>query len=250
MIKHVIKKLLEASGWRVSRIQKQVAPQKQTLPDIAFLHIGKNAGTQITHIAQYIRAETGIHILSLPHSKRLGNIDLDIPYFFSIRDPFSRFVSAFYSRKRKGQPRFYNEWTAHEALAFKHFAHANDLAEQLFSPGEKGAQAMAAIHSISHTSMQQIDWFTQCGYFLEQRPPLWIIRQEHFNEDIATFLTKAQIDLSVDSLPISSDSTVAHKNDYSEIPPLSDKAKQNLAKWYARDIAFYDACEAWMEKNK
>ena len=94
------------------------------LREIAFLHIGKNAGTQIMHLAQQLK-QHGVVVHQLPHSKKLFEVPLALNYFFSIRNPVTRFKSGFYSRKRKGQPRIYVEWTRAEALAFRYWPRPN-----------------------------------------------------------------------------------------------------------------------------
>jgi hypothetical protein len=216
--------------------------------EIAFLHIGKNAGTQIMHLAQQLKGH-GIIVHQLPHSKKLYDIPPALNYFFSIRNPISRFKSGFYSRKRKGQPRIYAEWTKPEALAFERFAHANELAEALFRKDDLGYEAAQAIQSIRHTAMQQIDWFERLA-FLDLRPPVWIIRQERFAEDFGTFLARMGLTLRYSDLKPAQDAALAHSNDYSQVPELSDLAKENLKLWYARDLVFYDVCEQWMKKHQ
>lgn len=210
--------------------------------EIAFLHIGKNAGTQIRHIAQQINQNGNLEIIGFPHHTKLIDLPKDMPYFFSIRNPISRFKSGFYSRKRKGQPRLNIPWTEHEAIAFNTFQHANDLAEALFEPGHFGTKAIEAMQSIVHTSMQQIDWFQRTGSFLEKRPPIAIIRQENFSNDIQLFLHR----IGVKNVHISSDPKIAHSNTYQNLPEFSTKAISNLKIWYARDFAFYNMCEAWI----
>lgn len=213
--------------------------------EIAFLHIGKNAGTQIMHLAQQLKAH-GVQVHQLPHTKKLYEIPGGLNYFFSVRDPVTRFKSGFYSRKRKGQPRIYAEWTKPEAVAFGSFEHANDLAEALFRPDEGGYLAAQAIQAIRHTAMQQTDWFERIG-FLDLRPPVWIIRQEKFELDFGIFLQRLGLSLSFADLKPATDAAAAHSNDYSRTPPLSDLAKDNLRRWYARDLVFYDLCERWMK---
>lgn len=217
------------------------------LREIAFLHIGKNAGTQIMHLAQQIRAH-GLHIHQLSHATKLYEVPERLDYFFSIRNPVSRFKSGFYSRKRKGQPRIYVEWSRAEALAFGAFEHANDLAEGLFQPGERGLLAAQAISAIRHTSMQQVDWFERIG-FLSVRPPVWIIRQENFEPDFDAFLARMGLGLTCSSLQPAKDPAAAHRNDYSRTPELSDLAQENLRRWYARDFVFYELCEQWMRSQ-
>lgn len=246
-MKKTFKKMLGRLGLGSKEAVTQ--PSKQEKADIIFIHIGKNAGTQIVNLSKQILDMSGTNIQKVKHDVRLSQIDPELPYFFSIRNPVGRFKSAFYSRKRKGQPRVYSEWSEHEAIAFSEFEHANDLAESLFSKGERGASAMAAMQSISHTTMHQIDWFAKEGYFLKARPPIWIIRQENFREDFDTLLEKANLNLKMSDLEIANDEKQAHKNDYSQVPALSAKAKDNLALWYSRDFEFVEKCEQWMRDN-
>ena len=222
-----------------------VGPSK--INHLLFLHIGKNAGTQITYVGQQL-AKEDIQIENSSHDTKLKSIGNDVPYFFSIRDPISRFRSGFYSRKRKGRPRLNVEWSRYEAYAFERFEHANDLAESLFLNDERGLAATKAISSIRHTAMNQIDWFEGALNF-ELRPPIWIIRQEQFKEDLEVLLGKLRTHIKVKDVIVSNDPKTAHKNDYSDTPDLSDLGKRNLRAWYARDFAFYDLCVDWINRN-
>ena len=146
----------------------------------------------------------------------------------------------------KGQPRIFVEWNYHEKIAFKHFEHANDLAEALFVDGTHGMRAMSAIRSITHTAKAQLDWFAMRGFFLQGRPPVWIIRQEQFDADWATFCNK----IGVPASPVpSSDPERQHRNDYADVPALSRRARRNLERWYCQDIEFYRRCCLWIEKH-
>jgi len=78
--------------------------------DIHFLHIGKCAGTQILSITKQVNAKTsGRKIRKHGHDVFLRHLPEEADFFFSIRDPTSRFRSGFYSRKRKGPPRHFSE---------------------------------------------------------------------------------------------------------------------------------------------
>lgn len=224
-------------------------------PPIHFLHIGKNAGTQIKSLCDQLntlqgRSSAGFReLIKHGHSTVLAALPDGADYFFSIREPVSRFKSGFYSRKRKGQPRLYVEWTQHEEAAFLEFPEANDLAESLFEGGALGAAAFRAIKSIRHTAQNQSDWFCMRGNFLRANPPVWIIRQEHFAADFEVFLGRAGFDIDIGKLTISSNPKTAHAFDYNGVPGLSGKAVENLRIWYAQDFQFYAACEEWIEKE-
>ncbi|MFV2036717.1 MAG: hypothetical protein ACC646_03940 [Paracoccaceae bacterium] len=211
------------------------------------MHIGKNAGTQINRVAdRFNDVSTRFRIVAHPHHETLRDLPRSGQYFFSIRNPVSRFESGFLSRQRKGQPRILSEWTPHEAIAFSEFSDANSLAESLFRDGETGTKAYKAMRSISHVAMNQHHWFVQAGQFLQLRPPLHIIRQENFASDLAVFLGKVGFDEAPD---ITDDAVAAHKNDYSGHQKLSAGAIRNLERWYAVDIEFYKICNEWIAKN-
>lgn len=185
----------------------------------------------------------------MAHGHRIGL--LDIPphsrYFFSIRDPITRFYSGFYSRKRKGQPRIYVEWGEGERKAFTRFPEANDLAENLFDSSSIGLLAFSAMQAIRHVKQPQHSWFPDLEEIFDSRPPICILRQENLEIDVR-YLRKS-LGLSED-LILETDHINAHKNDYSKTPPLSDRAVENLKRWYAADIHFYALASAWIERNQ
>jgi hypothetical protein len=226
--------VLGVSGirWRRSAIGRLITRALARSDTIHFLHIGKTAGTQIREVL-------GSRILSHGHDVTLAELPARCRYFFSIRQPESRFVSGFYSRKRQGQPRYFFPWSTEEQRAFSEFEHANDLAEALYERPE----ALEAITSIRHTAQHQIDWFVRHGQIFDLHPPVWIVRQEQFEVDFDEFCRRAG--LGRVPLPPSR----SHANDYSTVPPLSAKASKNLRRWYSRDLAFYEACEQWMARE-
>lgn len=218
-------------------LNRLLGPKGSPEDAIHFLHVGKAAGTQIKHLAEQSDEQIIVH----RHDTRLRDIPRSAPYFFSIRNPVSRFYSGFYSRKRKGRPVYDVPWTKCEAVAFRDFDHANDLAEALFEPGERGVQATQAMISIRHTGQNLVSWFFLQGNIFEVWPPLWIIRQEQFEQDFDEFLNRAGLER-----PAAPPADRLHANDYSDTPPLSELAKEKLRRWYAQDFAFYDACESWL----
>jgi hypothetical protein len=139
---------------------------------IHFLHIGKNAGNEISRWMRKANDnQSDVHFRLEGHHTKLRDLSHQVDWFFSIRHPVDRFVSAFYSRKRCGRPLYNTAWTNHENLAFEAFPHASELADNLFQTGEAGEKAVEAITAISHTSMHQIDWFAGQGAFLKLTPP-------------------------------------------------------------------------------
>ena len=224
-----------------------VKPQNN---QIGFVHIGKTAGTQIKILIDYINKRgPSKKLIGLKHYCKLDGL-MYPHYFFSIRQPIARFKSAFYARKREDQPTYKNPHTKNEAMAFKEFNHANELAEALFSE-DRGYKALCAMQAVGHLARQQVDWIVREGYFLEKSPPIWIIRQENFNADFETFLNRADIGVNISDIDLTPNSVKAHISTYSGIEEIdfSKKAKDNLKNWYARDFEFYKHCDAWLNNG-
>lgn len=214
---------------------------------VHFLHVGKAAGSQIKSVARELNASSSARKLQLHrHKVLLKHLPKTQDYFFSVRDPADRFKSGFYSRLRQGRPRYNVLWSPHEEVAFENFQHANDLAEALFADGELGRKAAAAMRSIRHPASNLVDWFGAEGHMFDLRPPVWIIRQERFHEDLSTFMGLIGADLPAS---FGDGASRTHANDYSGIPTLSEKARKNLRRWYTQDYEFLRLCEHWLEEN-
>jgi hypothetical protein len=224
----------------VERIKRLRRAERYQPGACHFLHIGKAAGSKIKGLVAQYPQKVIVH----SHDVSLRDLPPDASYFFSIRDPVTRFYSGFYSRKRMGRPVHNIPWTPFEAVSFTEFEHANDLAETLFESSTAGANATQAMISIRHTGQNLVSWFFLQGNIFEIRPPIWIVRQEKFDEDFNQFLERANLEPCREMLK-----SRVHANDYESTPPLSEKAIHNLRRWYAQDVAFYNVCEAWLERQ-
>lgn len=230
-------------------LRKLRSARKYPANTVHFLHVGKAAGTQVHQVVQQVNQSRHSRKLVVHgHETELRHVPPGQDYFFSTRDPATRFRSGFYSRLRKGQPRLYVEWSDQERLAFERFSHANELAEALFAPGKLGSDATAAMRSIRHCSRNLVDWFKFNGHMFEVRPPVWIVRQEHFAADLDVFLKRIGYEAPAELAR--SDNKEAHANNYEGIPDLSEKAMTNLRRWYAQDYAFLELCETWMAQAR
>ena len=72
----------------------------------------------------------------MSHNVKLKNLAIGSKYIINCRNPIDRFVSGFYSRKRKGK-KGTSDWSKAEKLSFKMFEDANNLAESLSSKNQK-----------------------------------------------------------------------------------------------------------------
>lgn len=216
---------------------------------VHYLHIGKTGGTAIKAALKESNKQNNsrVRFVLHPHGTRLCDVPGDDAYVFSIRDPVTRFYSGFYSRNRKGMPRLQSEWTPGERAAFDTFPHADDLASALFEDGWYGRRAWLAMHAIVHLRDHQSAWFRHAADLFEVRPPLCVIRQESLSEDLANLLQGLDLD-STPALP--EDPTGAHRNDYSNTQPLSDRAVANLRTWYAADVELMKYVDAWVARER
>ncbi|PTX57481.1 sulfotransferase family protein [Litoreibacter ponti] len=124
-------------------------------PPTCVLHIGKTGGSYMRSLLRHneTRWTRPLHLLGhggtlRGSAKRFGD---DRRLAFVVRDPVTRFVSAFYSRQRQGRPTYQVDWTPEEAAAFLWFEHAEDLALALRSdvPRARSA-ALYAMGAIQH----------------------------------------------------------------------------------------------------
>jgi len=211
-------------------------------PAISVLHIGKTGGTALKDGLYAYVTRTGDRRFDLHrHEDTLEKIwadQPDKPVFFAVRDPISRFVSGFNSRLRHGRPRYDVAWTDSETIAFSRFTSPNALGEAL-GGGEHQDLAVAAMSQIRHVSTQLNDWLVSPAY-LEQHAGkiLYIARQSELSADEAQICEV----LGVPAPLLAKDDIGAHRTPAGMTTGLSDLAKTNLARWFARDFAIYDWC--------
>jgi hypothetical protein len=206
---------------------------------VHFLHIGKTGGTAITEALRPIAQGNGIVLHT--HATRLSDIPRDQLVFFFVRHPISRFVSGFYSRLRRGAPRYYYKWSAAEAEAFGRFQKANDLAEAL-STADHGTltQAREAMRCIQHVNSPYRNWFSGEQELDERLDSILLLGlQEKLIEDFERL--KVLLNLPP-ALSLPNDDVLAHRNPADIDRRLTSVAERNLFEWYAEDIRFYERC--------
>lgn len=239
-IKSTLRKAMRTAGFYPLHVSNPKPPKNGR--NLHFLHIGKNAGTQVFHVAEgWLNAPQPVRLVKHGHDVMLRHLPTDAEYFFSVRDPVSRFVSGFYNRKTEGRPVRVIPRTEAEDRVFDRFAEAVELAEALFQDGEQGRAAAQAMTTLRHAAQHQWQWFMMQGHFLDLRPPAYILRQEHFATDLAALQRKLGVEGHTDDAP-----TKSRKTDYSAIPELTERARENLLRWYAADMAFYSMCCDWV----
>lgn len=181
------------------------------------------------------------------HDVTLRDIPIGERVVFFTRDPISRFISGFYSRRRKGLPlikkrkKFY-DWTVQEEEAFSIFQTPNQLALALF---RREQLALDAMHNIHHVNTSFWDWFEDESYFLFRLPDIFFVgKQETLTSDFERLKTKLGITY-FPPLP-GKEYLRSHGNHYKENgfdTSLDEKAIQTLRSWYSRDYDFITLVE-------
>ena len=131
--------------------QHELTSLPSQLPRIAWLHVGKTGGTALgAMIAEHNRRIGSADMVLLSHGFTLSAARRRFPTArigFFVRDPVTRFVSGFLSRRRQGRPRYDFPWSDAEAVAFGRFKTPESLALAL---GDNAAEAFHAVDAILH----------------------------------------------------------------------------------------------------
>lgn len=229
---------------RIKREAKRMVQKIQGKQFVHFLHVGKTGGSAVKHaIREHYSAANSRYVIRLhPHGVRLRNIPKGESVIFLLRDPISRFVSGFYSRRRQGQPRYFSPWSPDEKIAFEHFSTPNQLAIALRSPeAEQKRRAKMAMRSIRHVRSSYWEWFESEQYFTSRLADIFFIGfQEHLAKDFD--ILKSKLDLP-DRAQLPNDDIIAHRNPKNLDQTLEDEAIANLKNWYKDDFAFISLCK-------
>jgi hypothetical protein len=211
------------------------------------LHIGKTGGTALKEVLGSVPSEHyGIELHE--HDFRLRDVPNGDKAVFFVRDPVSRFVSGFNSRKRQSQPRNFYPWSPEEMKAFKRFETPNELATALSSKERcRRIAAVRAMKSINHVNSCYWNWFESPTYFLSRLSDILLIGHQETMESDFTLLKRA-LNLPK-SLELPKDPIRAHRGPAGLDVNLDTDALRNLEHWYASDYEFLELCKQWRGQN-
>jgi hypothetical protein len=218
-----------------------VADPADPRPPLNVLHIGKTGGTALKHVLTESRDASRYQLLFRGHDVTLADVPVGEPYMFLIRDPLTRFVSAFNGRLREDRPRYHYPWRDEERVAFAVFKTPDELAIGLSAADpEKRGRAEAAMHGIGHVNTPYTFWFPDEAAFRARLDDLFFVGlQDRLDEDFA--LLRAKLGLAPE-VRLPGDETTAHRTPAGFADQLSECGRANLERWYAWDVAFVDLC--------
>ena len=216
-------------------------------PELHFLHIGKTGGSAIKLALQGNLRTRHYSVHLHGHGTKLIDIPEGQKIFFFLRDPITKFVSGFYSRQRKGQPKYNIEWNKMEEKVFHTFNTPNELAAALGNTSSSNHDlAIIAMDAIRHLA-SYYTWFVDLEYFKSRIDDIFFIGfQENLDDSFEEL--KKNLYLPV-NLALPKDDIGAHRNPGHLDKSLNDEATVALRKWYASDIEFVAFCKELMSNR-
>jgi hypothetical protein len=225
----------------IRRLTNYLKGHRRSIKKVHLIHIPKTGGSALkVALSQQLLTER-YQIVLHRHSWTLNDLKNGEYVMFFIRDPISRFVSAFFSRLREGRPRYHVPWSIEESRAFELFPYPSALAESL-SSSDLGlrSEARHAMCCIKHVKSPLARWLISPAYLLGvQEQILFVGSQESLNEDFEFVKHIVGLHRSI-MLPISH--IEMHKRPEYQDPVLSELAIENLAEWFKEDFEFLNVC--------
>ena len=213
-------------------------------PKLAFLHVGKTGGSAIRAAIDQSKALTGKRLVKVfNHRRKLAEF-LDghagMAIGFVVREPVSRYVSAFNSRLRGGREGTH-EWRPEEREVFSRFPAANDLAEGLSSADEATqTAALEAMRVLNHMKRNLTFHFESVDLLERMKKRIVFIGHlPTLTEDFEMFRAIAGLAPQA-SLP--SSETKAHRAPASQSTKLSPLGEENVRRHFQTDYPIYEWC--------
>jgi hypothetical protein len=209
------------------------------------LHIGKTGGTAANAVLKANnKLGVGEYVNCYKHKIGLGDVHNDNMcerLMFFIREPVSRYISAFNSRLRMGYPRHHGEWSPREEIAFSHFKTPNQLAEALSAPdSETREQAVSAMIGIRHLRRAYEHYLGSVELLEKEKDRIYFIAQtETFGPDFD--LMRKILGVSPD-LELPTDDYGAHRTPDGFEKTVSDLGRKNVERYYKTDYEIYNWC--------
>jgi hypothetical protein len=210
---------------------------------VHFVHVRKTGGSATKRALRVAGLpETPYGAIELhTHRFKLADVPAGEHVFFYVRDPIPRFMSGFYSRLHKGQPRYYFEWSPKERVIFEAFPTPQQLAGALVSedPAER-ALAERGMREILHLRPMVRALDSPWRLRRRLRQIVYIGRQETLTRDWPTL--RAVLGLPGDvELPKGAKS--AHRKTGDLDMTLDEAAERALRDWYAHDYRLLAFCD-------
>lgn len=226
------------AGWAVRKNLWKLSGKRI----VHLLHIGKTGGTAVAQ-ALHAHSRTPTHvILKEGHRIQLRHVPPGEQIVFFLRDPITRFISGFYSRRRMGWPRYQGQWTPAESEAFSRFETPDAVGRALGSANvHERHGAEQAMRGIYHVQSHYWDWFdNEATFRSRQRDVLFVGRQERLADDFRVLTRLLHLP---DAVQLPDDDVKSHRGALDDDKRMSAAAVGALRDWYREDYGFIKLCE-------
>lgn len=221
----LLKKLSHRFGLDIRRIDKRVP----LCTNVHFLHVGKTGGTELKRrFAAVNKLSPSLMILSRGHQVTAADLDQKDAYLISLRNPVSRFESAFHSLKVQKK----RAHTEIESKLFKRFPNVNDIASALDPSSKHSKEAINYMLGIRHFSQRQADFVRGIDFI--SRPPMFIFRAESLDLDFVNFCNA--IGINPNDVP-SGNSNSAPR--ITGLETLDERNSEKIQRWYMDDVLLW-----------
>lgn len=166
------------------------------------------------------------------HGVTLADVPCGDVAVILVRDPVTRFISAFNARLRRGRPRYNSSWSKRELLAFSRYRSATRLADALHRGKLSATWAMT---SIKHVKDHQTRWFGSVDPIQRiSEGKLFVGRQEHLDADVARL---SEFLALPSPLVLPRDPVAANRSTETRSAPLSPHGVEAIRNWYRDDCS-------------
>lgn len=208
---------------------------KERKNKISFIHIPRTGGSFIRNKLLSLNKQQNIFFLPGHYFKSFF-LKKKEEYFFVIREPSKRMISAFYAIKLKKNKLYI------ENLIFKKYPEFNDLLEDLYHNEKINLLAKLAFNNLYVLNEGYRFFFNKKNF--EENKPIYIIDLNNLDDDLKVILTKLNIyeKFFEDSNMISifGHDTIKNTGNYNKKYKLTDKAEKNLKKLAAEEYEMYN----------
>lgn len=200
---------------------------------VNLIHVAKAGVTAVREALSRHEGEGPYLVEVHKHGFTLADVPPGGRAAFFVRDPASRFVSAFNHHQRQGGPRYEEPWKEGEREAFERFGTANSLAGALYSDDrEEETAARSAVGSILHLKRPLTHWLKGPEYLRRRWNDVFFVgRQESLAADFARFCRL----LELDGPALPADPIAANRSPGGQETSLDEVALANLRRWYGPD---------------